>query len=37
VQAVAAMVVEVTEQKRGAKALQRSEQRFRDFAAAASD
>ena len=37
VQAVAAMVVEVTEQKRSAAALQRSEQRFRDFAAAASD
>ena len=37
VQAVAAMVVEVTEQKRSAVALHDSEQRFRDFAAAASD
>ena len=37
VQAVAAMVVEVTERKRSEAALRQSEQRFRDFAAAASD
>jgi diguanylate cyclase (GGDEF)-like protein/PAS domain S-box-containing protein len=37
VQAVAAIVVEITARKRVEEALRRGEQRFRDFAAAASD